>query len=120
MSVKMVSIEDDGVAVLACEDQLDGLALSADDNGSLKQVLGEKWTSKRVALDLSATAYIDSAAIGWLLSCHKHFKDGGGRLVIHGMQPSVKRIIEMMRIHQVLNLTEDRDQALAQLRENAS
>jgi len=117
MSVKMVSIEDDGVAVLASDQELDGLALSASDSNTFQKVLGEKWASKRVALDLGATAYIDSATIGWLLSTHKHFREGGGRLIIHGLQPSVLRVIEMMRINQVLELASDRDQALARLRE---
>ncbi|MEM1353996.1 MAG: STAS domain-containing protein [Planctomycetota bacterium] len=117
MSIKMVSIEDDGVAVLACDQELDGLALSSQDNSAMQKVLGEKWSTKRVALDLSATQYIDSATIGWLLSTHKHFNEGGGRVVLHGMQPSVKRVIEMMRIHQVLELVADREQAMARLRE---
>ena len=117
MSLKMVSIEDDGIAVLACDQELDGLALSSNESQALPKVLGDKWAGKRVALDLSATAYIDSAAIGWLLSIHKKFREGKGRLVIHGLQPSVQRVIEMMRIHQVLDLADNREQALARLRE---
>lgn len=117
MSVKMVSIEDDGIAVLASDRELDGLALSVTDNNTFQKVLGESWAAKRVALDLSATEYIDSATIGWLLSTHKNFSEGGGRLVLHGLQPSVLRVIEMMRINQVLELAADREKALAKLRE---
>ena len=116
MSVKMIGIEDDGIAVLACNEQLDGLAMTADGNAPLKQVLGEGCYSKRVALCLSETGYIDSAAIGWLLSSHKAFKDAGGRLVIHSIQPGVQRVIDMMRIGSVLELARDQEQALHQLR----
>ncbi|MEM9414880.1 MAG: STAS domain-containing protein [Planctomycetota bacterium] len=118
MSVKMIGIEDDGIAVLACEAQLDGLAMTADGNAPLKQVLGEGCYTKRVALDLGQTGYIDSAAIGWLLSSHKAFKDAGGRIVIYAVQPGVQRVIDMMRIGTVLELAPDQEQALNQLRGN--
>ncbi|XAM01100.1 STAS domain-containing protein [Phycisphaeraceae bacterium D3-23] len=116
MSVKMIGIEDDGIAVLACSDQLDGLAMTADGNAPLKQVLGETCYTKRVALDLGETGYIDSAAIGWLLSSHKSFKDAGGRIVIHSLQPGVQRVIDMMRIGSVLEIAPNQEQALNQLR----
>ncbi|MFI4862065.1 MAG: STAS domain-containing protein [Phycisphaerales bacterium JB063] len=112
----MIGIEDDGIAVLACADQLDGLAMTADGNAPLKQVLGQGCYSKRVALDLGQTGYIDSAAIGWLLSSHKAFKDAGGRLVIHSLQPGVKRVIDMMRLGSVLELAPNQAHALQQLR----
>lgn len=120
MSVKMIGIEDDGIAALACEEQLDGLAMTADGDAPLRKVLGEGCYAKRVALDLGQTAYIDSAAIGWLLSSHKAFKDAGGRLVLYALQPGVQRVIDMMRIGTVLEIAKDREHALTQLRENKS
>lgn len=119
MSVRMIGIEDDGIAALACDEQLDGLAMTAEGDAPLRKVLGEGCYKKRVALDLGQTAYIDSAAIGWLLSSHKAFKDAGGRLVLHSIQPGVQRVIDMMRINKVLELADDQDQALSKLRENA-
>jgi len=116
MSVKMIGIEDDGVVAIASGEELDGMALTADDNAALKTVLGDAWASKRVALDLSDTDYIDSATIGWLLSSHRAFSEAGGKLVIHSLKPGVKRVIELMRIHSVLDLTDDRASAMDMLR----
>ena len=115
MSIKVVSIEDDGVAALACVGEMNGLAMSSD-GGGLQDALGEGWAGRPVALDLSEASYMDSAAIGWLLSLHKQLSGAGGRLVLHGLHPNVKRVIEIMRIDQVLDLAESRGHALECLR----
>lgn len=115
MSMKVVSIEDDGVATLACAGEMNALEMTGD-GGGLKELLGEGWASRKTALDLSEATYMDSAAIGWLLSLHKSFCQAGGRLVVFGMHPNVRRVIDIMRIDQVLDLAEDRQHAVKRLR----
>lgn len=115
MSIKVVSIEDDGVASLASDGEMNGLAMS-NDGGGLKDVLGEGWDQRQIALDLSEATFMDSAAIGWLLSLHKSLGEGGGRLILHSIHPNVQRVIDMMRIHKVLNLANDHDHAMQRLR----
>ncbi|MFN3167976.1 MAG: STAS domain-containing protein [Phycisphaeraceae bacterium] len=115
MSVKVVAIDDDGVATLACAGEMNALEMTTQGKG-LKGVLGDDWASRNVALDLSEASYMDSAAIGWLLSLHKAFSDAGGRLILFGTHPNVRRVIEMMRIDKVLDLAEDREHALKRLR----
>lgn len=118
MSIRVDSIEDDGVAVLASSDELNAFVMDAEGNDSkgLQGLLGEDWAERRVALDISEADYIDSAAIGWLLLMHKSFKEAGGRLVIFGLTPGVKRVINLLRIEDVLNLSTDRDSALVRVR----
>lgn len=117
MSVKVVSIEDDGVASLACAGEMNALEMTGNaEGGGLRAVLGDGWAKRQVALDLGESSYMDSAAIGWLLSLHKAFDDAGGRLVIYGLHPNVKRVVEIMRIDKVLNLASDHDHALQRLR----
>ena len=115
MSVRVVSIEDDGVAALACAGEINALAMRKEAGG-LTGVLGDNWPTRRVALDLSEASYMDSAAIGWLLSIHKKFGDAGGRLVVYGLHPNVQRVVEIMRINQVLELADNRDDALRRAR----
>ena len=118
MSLKVVSIEDDGIAALDCADDMNALAMS-DDFKELEGLLGSDWAKRRVALGMQEASYIDSAVIGWLLSLHKSFSQADGKLVIHSMTPTVKRVIALMRLDNVLNLTEDRAQAMQQLKEGA-
>ena len=115
MSVKVVAIEDDGVATLACAGEMNALEMTAN-GGGLKDVLGEGWASRRVAMDLGGATYMDSAAIGWLLSLHKSFEQEGGRLILFALHPNVRRVLDIMRINQVLDLAEDRQHALKRLR----
>ena len=116
MSIKVVSIEDDGVASLAFTGEMNALEKTLDDEVGFKALLGEDWASRKVMLDLGQATYMDSAAIGWLLSLHKAFDQGGGRLVLFGIEGNIQRVIDMMRIGRVLNLSEGKAEALARLR----
>ncbi len=115
MSIKVVAIEDDGSAMLACAGEMNALEMTGD-GGGLRGTLGEDWAAKKVALDLGEASYMDSAAIGWLLSLHKAFGEAGGRLILFGLHPNVQRVIEIMRIDQVLDLAEDAMHAKKRLR----
>jgi len=117
--VKVLSIEDDGLALLACEGELNGLLMDNGESEGLEEHLGKDWTGRRVVLDMQDASYMDSAAVGWLLSLHKALTNNGGALVVCGVQPAIKRVIELMRIHEVLPIVETREQAIRRLREDA-
>lgn len=114
MSLTVVSTDDQGVALLNCGDDMNALAM-CDQFTELKDLLGNDWARQHIALGFSQASYIDSAAIGWLLSLHKAVGQAGGNLVLHSMSPSVRRIFTMMRLESVLNLADDPQQAVAQL-----
>lgn len=121
MSVNVLSTEDDGVVLLACHGELDGLQMPEGDGDEkgMKELLGDGWAGQRVVLDMSGATYIDSAAVGWLLSLHKGFNRGGGKMVICELQPTVRRVIELMRIQQVIPIVESKRQALVKVREGS-
>lgn len=115
MSIRVDSIEDDGVAMLICADDMNALEMSTDGT-ELEEVLGDEWATRRVIMDLSDAEYVDSAVIGWLLLLHKTFNRAGGRLVLYGLNPNVKRVIDLLRIDDVLMLATDRERALQRVR----
>ena len=115
MSITVESIEDDGVALLVSSDDLNAFVMESNDEG-FTPLLGEDWAARRVALDMSEATYIDSAAIGWLISISKSFDNAGGKLAVFGLTPSVSRVLKMMRIEKVMAITGDRAQALALVR----
>ena len=118
MSLKVVSIEEDGVANLDCAEDMNALTM-CEEFTELKDLVGVDWASRRISLGFSQASYIDSAAIGWLLSLHKAMNEAGGKLVLHSMAPSVRRVVTMMRLESVLNLADDPAQAADQLKEGA-
>ncbi|MEM6506969.1 MAG: STAS domain-containing protein [Planctomycetota bacterium] len=118
MSLKVVSIEEDGVVSLDCADDMNALAM-CEEFTELKDLVGDGWSGRKIALGFAEASYIDSAAIGWLLSLQKTMSEAGGRLVLHSMSPSVKRVITMMRLENVLTMADDLDHALSALKEGA-
>ena len=118
MSLTVDCIREDGVALLNCGDEMNALQM-CDQFTELKTLLGQDWSSRRVALGFASASFIDSAAIGWLLSLHKTMSGAGGKLVLHSMSPSIRRVLSMMRLESVLNIVDDPAQAIQYLKEGA-
>ena len=68
-----------------------------------------------VSLDLQDVSFIDSSGIGWLLNHNKRFRESGGKLVIHSIQPNVDNVFRLLNLDQVLNLANDQDDATKQI-----
>lgn len=108
MKLSMVSIEKGGLILVAAE----GNITAADYDpvagvNPLQTLLGVTWSSNRVLLDLGRTQYVDSSAIGWLMNCHKAFREAGGQLVIYNVQPTVRQLLDVLKIGRVLPITEN-------------
>jgi anti-anti-sigma factor len=67
----------------------------------------------RVVLDLSDLEYISSAGLRVLMLAAKQTKAQGGTLLVTGLQPLVKEILEISRFTMVLNITPSLRDALA-------
>ena len=63
--------------------------------------------SRKLVLDLTALAFMDSAGIGMVMVCAGTIKDAGGRLFIVGAQGHVKHVLELTQIHQVIPIYSD-------------
>jgi anti-anti-sigma factor len=58
-------------------------------------------------LSLEKTSYIDSTAVGWIIRCHKHCKEAGGKLVLHSISPSVLQLLRLLRMQDLLHIAEN-------------
>ena len=102
---------------------LEGRVVRSDtvpDLTVLDEVVGPQGYSRRVALDLSETTFIDTRCLGWLLTIHKRFNDSGGRLVMHSIRPEVLEIMAVLRFEVILSIAEDEAGALELLGGEAS
>ena len=79
----------------------------------LRTLLGFGCYNGKVLLNLEKTPYIDSAGVGWLVMSHKLFKDGGGRLVIHSVPPTVSQILRLLRMQEILHIADNEAAARA-------
>ena len=113
MKLTLLSIEKDGIIRVATEGNITTADFEAGAKNPFETLLGATWFSTKVLLNMEKTDYIDSSAIGWLIACQKSFRDGGGALIAHSVQPSVKQILDVLRIGRVVPLVKDEAEARA-------
>ena len=66
-----------------------------------------------VVVDLQRVTFIDSAGLGTLVGAHRRMRERGGWLRIVRPPPLVGRVFELTGLDQVLDMRDDREQALA-------
>ncbi len=81
--------------------RLDTLA-SAELNKAIEPYL--QAGDVHMQLDCAEMNYISSSGLRILLSLHKALHEGGGSLVINGVQPAVMQILQMTGFSTFLNI----------------
>lgn len=67
----------------------------------------------RIVIDMSNVRFIDSAGIGALLSCLKRVSANNGELKLCGVAEPVRAILELVRLHRLLDIANSREEAVA-------
>ena len=104
---------EDGVAVVA----LGAEALDAGNAKAFRTAMDPILAAHaRVALDLDRVGFVDSSGCGALLSCLKRTGQAGGDLKLFGVQKPVRAMFELIRLHRVVEILNDRREALISFR----
>jgi len=105
--------EKDGRAlVIAPEGRVDSVSSSELERLVVSRIdAGEK----RLVLDLSGVEYISSAGLRVLLMAAKRLKEPPAGLVLCGMGPSVRTVLELAGFLPLFAVEARREQALARL-----
>lgn len=80
-----------------------------------KVLLGEikgKHTLK-LFLNLKNVRYIDSSGIASLVEGLKASRDNGSRLILFGLSPSVREVMELSRLQKIFEIYDTEEQALS-------
>ena len=109
--LSLVSIDKDAIRV-AAEGPITYESVIAEKN-PLANLLGETWSSNRVLLSLDKTHFIDSSAIGWLISTHKEFKASNGKFVVHSIRPPVRQVLDLLKVGKVVCFADNEQAARA-------
>jgi anti-anti-sigma factor len=72
---------------------------------------------RRVLFDLSGVDYVDSSGVSWLLTCHKRFREAGGKLILHSITPLVMQVIRVLKLDQVFCIADSARAAREQMSE---
>jgi len=114
--VKLAVISDEGdVLSLRASGRITESDVAAHPD-PLRDLLGEEGFARQVVLSLEGVDSIDSSGIGWLVACHKSFRQAQGKLVVHSIDPGVMDLLKILKFHQVLHLAKDERAALAAVR----
>ena len=68
--------------------------------------------AKKLIVDLSSTSYLDSSGIGVILSLFKFMRDNDGKLLIANPNEKVKRVFEVTKLNQILDIYNDINKAI--------
>jgi anti-sigma B factor antagonist len=101
-----------GAAVIALAGEVD-LHTCPEFKEELLRVIGDGATT--VVVDLTATTFIDSTALGVLLRGVERLRAEGGRLGVVCVDPSMKKIFEVTGLDRVFSIYRSREEALAQV-----
>ncbi|PLX85134.1 MAG: anti-anti-sigma factor [Desulfuromonas sp.] len=108
----IVRIEEKGSVVLieVKEERLD-----AHNSGELKaQMLNLFEEGKNdIIIDLKEVRFIDSSGLGALVSGFKNASARSGNLKLCNLQPQVKSMFELTRLHRVFEIFPDAEEAFA-------
>ena len=98
--------------VLALTGEVDIANTQQVRDAALKLIAGG---AKNLAVDLSATEYLDSAGLGTLVGLLKRIKERGGRMAVAAPQPVVRRLFEITGLNRVLPVCDDVGAALKEV-----
>ena len=106
----MLVSEDGDIVRLQALGRLSGSGPS-NEIDPIRSLAGMNAYARKVLLDLEQVEFVDSAAIGWLLACHKRFAKAGGILVIHSVPEELLLTFTMLRLHSIFHFAADDETA---------
>lgn len=66
-----------------------------------------------LAVDFSGVSYIDSSGLATLVEYVRDAKPHGGKLALHGLQPKVQMVFELVRLNELFTIAPDKAAAFA-------
>lgn len=91
----------DSYAVLTVRGKLS----SAEDQNFADEMKETFDLSKYVVIDMSSLDYISSSSLGIIVSYHKKAQKIGGNLVIAGVNPRVKNLLEIIGFSKIFDVS---------------
>ena len=70
----------------------------------LADMLGRGVYGRQISLDLAETMYVDSAGVGWLLTCHKRTREAGGKLKLENTPSIVANLLRLLKLSKLLGI----------------
>jgi anti-sigma B factor antagonist len=109
--VQIVARNSEGWVIFDLSGDID-LANSPAMRKVLLGEIKEKHTRK-IFLNLKNVRYIDSSGIASLVEGLKASRDNGARMILYGLSPSVREVMELSRLQKIFEIYDSEEQALS-------
>ncbi|MBF0119522.1 MAG: STAS domain-containing protein [Desulfobacterales bacterium] len=87
--------------------------IDSDNAKSFKTSLSDVIANnKKIVLDLSGVTFIDSSGCGTILACLRKLSANDGDLKVFGLQKPVRTLFELVRLHNILDIFENKEDAI--------
>jgi anti-sigma B factor antagonist len=110
-SALLASARKEGNAVIASVRGEIDLHNSADLRAALLAIIHQHRPAKLV-LNLSGVPYMDSSAIAVLVESLQKVRKTGGKIFLTDLQPRVKGLLEIARLHSIFVMVKDEEEAM--------
>ena len=89
--------------------------MDAHNSSDLKERMLQLFDDEKcnIVIDMAAVRFVDSSGLGALVSGFKNASARNGNLKLCGLQPQVKSMFELTRLHRVFEIFPGVDEALA-------
>lgn len=107
MDISLETIGDVAVASVSIEE------LDAGNAAEFKRDMAPILEAHaKVVLDLGGLHFIDSSGLGCFLSCLRKVTAKGGDLKLCRLSPQVRTVVELVRMHRMLDIFATREKAV--------
>ncbi len=86
-----------------------------DENDPFIASLGDNAYTRRLVVDLSEVASLDSSGVNWLLVAQKQMHAQGGELVLHSLSPIANNVLKVLNLHTVFKVADSEGAAIRML-----
>lgn len=110
MSVKSTTLENGTIGVI----EVKGSLVGGDETDELRRHISDfvQQGNKKLVIDLSKVTYLNSTAIGVLVSTHTSYSRIGGRLVLCGINKNINNIFVITKLTMVFQVHDTQEEAI--------
>jgi anti-sigma B factor antagonist len=111
MAVKTTTLQDGKIGVI----EVKGSLVGGEETDELRNAVADfvQQGTKKLVIDLSKVTYLNSTAIGVLVSAHTTFSKNKGHVKVCGINKNINNIFVITKLTLVFDTCETREDAIA-------
>ena len=114
MSTNQIELEEKkGITIFRPEQEI-VFENSNEFKEKIKSMITKEGMDK-IIIDLKSVSYLDSSGVGFIISLLKFMRQKEGKFVIANLNDKVKRVCELTKLGEIIDVYDSIEQAVAEL-----